>query len=86
MRRTLFVVPGLMTQRWTRRRLCNISALCALSVQEQPAFDKKAFTGYIKGYLQKVAGLLPEDEAATFKANSPAAVKWLLGKLSDLQL
>jgi len=57
-----------------------------LTVQEQPAFDKKAFTGYIKGYLQKVAGMLSEEEAAAFKANSPAAVKWLMGKLSDLQL
>lgn len=63
-----------------------VPAFCTSAVQEQPAFDKKAFTGYIKSYLQKVAAQLPEEEAATFKAKSPAAVKWLLGKLSDLQL
>ena len=55
-------------------------------LQEQPPFDKKAFAGYLKGYVQKLLSKVSEERAAQFKADSPAAVKWLLSKLSDLQL
>ncbi|CAI5509999.1 unnamed protein product [Closterium sp. Naga37s-1] len=54
-------------------------------LQEQPPFDKKAFAAYLKVYAQKLAGLMPADRVAQFRANSPAACKWLMSKLADLQ-
>ncbi|CAI5503765.1 unnamed protein product [Closterium sp. Naga37s-1] len=54
-------------------------------LQEQPPFDKKAFAGYLKGYVQKLAGLMPAERGAQFRADSPAACKWLMSKLADLQ-
>ncbi|CAI5938720.1 unnamed protein product [Closterium sp. NIES-64] len=55
-------------------------------LQEQPAFDKKAFAGYLKVYAQKLAGLMPAERGTQFRADSPAACKWLMSKLADLQL
>ena len=55
-------------------------------MQEQAAYDKKGFLAYIKGYIQKLTPLLPADRQAQFKTDVQAAVKHLLGKLSDLQL
>ncbi|CAI5460954.1 unnamed protein product, partial [Closterium sp. Yama58-4] len=54
-------------------------------LQEQPAFDKKAFAAYLKVYVQKLAGLIPAERGQQFRADSPAAVKWLMSKLADLQ-
>eukprot|EP00475_Leptophrys_vorax_P015274 TRINITY_DN2164_c0_g1_i1.p1 TRINITY_DN2164_c0_g1~~TRINITY_DN2164_c0_g1_i1.p1 ORF type:complete len:168 (+),score=44.81 TRINITY_DN2164_c0_g1_i1:120-623(+) len=54
-------------------------------LQEQPPFDKKSFAAYLKGYVQKLAGLIPAERGAQFRADSPAAVKWLMSKLADLQ-
>ncbi|CAI6007994.1 unnamed protein product [Closterium sp. NIES-65] len=56
------------------------------SEKEQPAFDKKAFAGYLKVYAQKLAGLMPAERGTQFRADSPAACKWLMSKLADLQL
>ncbi|CAI5972722.1 unnamed protein product [Closterium sp. NIES-64] len=54
-------------------------------IREQPAFDKKAFAGYLKVYAQKLAGLMPAERGTQFRADSPAACKWLMSKLADLQ-
>ncbi|CAI5972678.1 unnamed protein product [Closterium sp. NIES-64] len=54
-------------------------------LREQPAFDKKAFAGYLKGYAQKLAGLMPAERVAQFRVDSPAACMWLMSKLADLQ-
>eukprot|EP00245_Coleochaete_scutata_P010769 TRINITY_DN3878_c0_g1_i1.p1 TRINITY_DN3878_c0_g1~~TRINITY_DN3878_c0_g1_i1.p1 ORF type:complete len:169 (+),score=49.60 TRINITY_DN3878_c0_g1_i1:164-670(+) len=54
-------------------------------LQEQPPYDKKGFMSYIKGYLQKLTPLLPEDRVSDFKNDVQGAVKYLLSKLSDLQ-
>ena len=59
---------------------------CTVTAQEQAAYDKKGFLAYIKGYIQKLTPLLPADRQAQFKTDVQAAVKHLLGKLSDLQL
>ena len=59
---------------------------CTAMVQEQAAYDKKGFLAYIKGYIQKLTPLLPAARQAQFKTDVQAAVKHLLGKLSDLQL
>lgn len=55
-------------------------------LQEQPAFDKKTFMAYIKKYLKKLTDLVPAERQASFKKDVEAAVKFLLSKLSDLQL
>ena len=54
--------------------------------QEQPAFDKKGFMGYMKKYLKTLTPLVAEDRQATFKKDVEAAVKFLLSKLGDFQL
>ncbi|KAL3697700.1 hypothetical protein R1sor_011776 [Riccia sorocarpa] len=54
-------------------------------LQEQPAFDKKAFVGAIKKYIKNVTPLIPEDRQETFKKNIESAVKYLLSKFKDLQ-
>jgi Translationally controlled tumour protein len=57
-----------------------------VSVQEQPSYDKKAFMGYVKAWLQKVVSALPEEKQAEFKKKSEPGVKFLLKLLKDLQL
>lgn len=54
-------------------------------LQEQPAFDKKAFVTYIKRYIKNLTPKLPEDCQEEFKKNVEGAVKWLLPMLGDLQ-
>lgn len=55
-------------------------------LQEQPAFDKKGFMGYMKKYLKTLTPLVPKEREGTFKEDIQSAVKFLLSKLSDLQL
>lgn len=55
-------------------------------LQEQPAFDKKGFTAFIKKYLKILTPLVPAERQASFKKDVESAVKFLLSKLSDLQL
>eukprot|EP00884_Botryococcus_braunii_P017534 jgi/Botrbrau1/4464/Bobra.0348s0047.3 len=52
---------------------------------EQPSYDKKAFMGYVKGWLAKVLAALPEDKKAEFKAKSEPGIKYLLKLIKDLQ-
>jgi len=40
----------------------------------------------LQPWLARVVAKLPESEAAEFKAKAPAAIKFLLGKVKDLQL
>ncbi|KAL2644514.1 hypothetical protein R1flu_012101 [Riccia fluitans] len=54
-------------------------------LQEQPAFDKKAFLAYIKKYIKLVTPLVAEERQEAFKKNVEGAVKFLLSKLKDLQ-
>lgn len=54
-------------------------------LQEQPAFDKKGFTAFIKKYLKILTPLVPAERQASFKKDVESAVKFLLSKLSDLQ-
>ena len=53
---------------------------------EQPSYDKKAFMGYVKPWLARVAEKLPEAEQEEFKAKAPAAIKFLLGMVKELQV
>lgn len=57
-----------------------------MCVQEQPPFDKKQFVAYIKKYIKTLAPKLDEEKQDFFKKNIEAATKFLLSKLSDLQL
>lgn len=66
------------------RRVVDIIDACRL--QEQPAFDKKQFMAYIKPWLSKVLEKLPDEKKDEFKEKSQPAIKFLLGKLKDLQL
>lgn len=55
-------------------------------MQEQPPFDKKQFVGYIKKYIKQLTPKLDAEQQEFFKKNIEAATKYLLSKLSDLQL
>ncbi|KAL3132522.1 hypothetical protein ABBQ32_009065 [Trebouxia sp. C0010 RCD-2024] len=52
---------------------------------EQSGHDKKSFMGYIKPWLSKVIEKLPEDQQAEFKGKAQASIKFLIGKIKDLQ-
>ncbi|XP_073140644.1 translationally-controlled tumor protein homolog [Henckelia pumila] len=54
-------------------------------LQEQPAFDKKQFIGYMKKYIKLLTAKLEGEELEVFKKNIEGATKFLLGKLKDLQ-
>lgn len=55
-------------------------------LQEQPAFDKKQFVAYIKKYIKLLTSKLEGEKQEEFKKNIEGATKYLLSKLSDLQL
>ncbi|CAN6468116.1 unnamed protein product [Victoria cruziana] len=55
-------------------------------LQEQPAFDKKQFVTYIKRFIKLLTPKLDEENQEAFKKNIEGATKFLLSKLSDLQL
>ncbi|THG03960.1 hypothetical protein TEA_027630 [Camellia sinensis var. sinensis] len=55
-------------------------------LQEQPPFDKKLFVAYIKKYIKLLTPKLEGDKQDEFKKNIEGATKFLLSKLSDLQL
>ena len=54
--------------------------------QEQPAFDKKQFVTFMKRYIKALTPKLEPEKQELFKKNIEAATKFLLSKLSDLQL
>lgn len=62
-----------------------VDLIDAFRLNEQPSYNKKDLTGYIKPWLARVVAKLPESEAAEFKAKAPGAIKFLLGKVKDLQ-
>jgi len=41
--------------------------------------------GYVKPWLARVVEKLPEDKATEFKAKAQDAIKFLLGKVKELQ-
>ncbi|XP_008800822.2 translationally-controlled tumor protein homolog isoform X2 [Phoenix dactylifera] len=55
-------------------------------LQEQPAFDKKQFVTYMKRYIKQLTPKLDEEKQELFKKHIEGATKYLLSKLSDLQL
>lgn len=55
-------------------------------MQEQPPFDKKQFVGYIKKLIKTLTPTLEGEKQDEFKKNIEGATKFLLSKLSDLQL
>ena len=55
-------------------------------MQEQPAYDKKQFVGWVKKYIKSITQKLDPETAEVFKKNIEPATKFLLSKLSDLQL
>lgn len=57
-----------------------------LGLQEQPAFDKKQFVTFMKRYIKLLTPKLEGEKQEEFKKNIEAATKFLLSKLSDLQL
>ena len=58
--------------------------LCHL--QEQPPFDKKQFVAYAKKYIKALTPKLEQEKQELFKKHIEGAIKFLLSKLSDLQL
>lgn len=63
-----------------------ILGLMEMHLQEQAAFDKKQFIGYIKKYIKLLTAKLEGEELEVFKKHIEGAIKFLLGKLKDLQL
>ncbi|KAK0574206.1 hypothetical protein LWI29_007131 [Acer saccharum] len=55
-------------------------------LQEQPPFDKKQFVGFIKKLIKSLTPKLDAEQQEIFKKNIEGATKFLLSKLSDLQL
>jgi hypothetical protein len=55
-------------------------------LQEQPTFDKKQFVTYMKRYIKNLAAKLDPEQQVVFKKHIEGATKYLLSKLSDLQL
>lgn len=55
-------------------------------LQEQPAFDKKQFVTYMKRYIKLLSPKLEGEKQELFKKHIEGATKFLLSKLSDLQL
>eukprot|EP00262_Sarcandra_glabra_P003327 TRINITY_DN1398_c1_g1_i2.p1 TRINITY_DN1398_c1_g1~~TRINITY_DN1398_c1_g1_i2.p1 ORF type:complete len:146 (-),score=35.75 TRINITY_DN1398_c1_g1_i2:511-948(-) len=55
-------------------------------LQEQPSFDKKQFITYIKRYIKLLTPKLEGEKQEKFKKHIEEATKFLLNKLSDLQL
>ena len=56
------------------------------TLQEQPPFDKKQFVAFIKKYIKLLTPKLDAEAQEVFKKNIEGATKFLLSKLSDLQL
>ncbi|GBG67855.1 hypothetical protein CBR_g976 [Chara braunii] len=54
-------------------------------LQEQPSYSKKDLQVFLKGYMQKLLPKLSAERATKFKANAQEAVKYVLGKVKDLQ-
>lgn len=57
-----------------------------VTLQEQPAFDKKQFVTYMKRYIKLLTPKLEPEKQELFKKHIEGATKFLLSKLSDLQL
>ncbi len=60
--------------------------MISYNIQEQPAFDKKQFVTFMKRYIKALTPKLEPEKQELFKKNIEAATKFLLSKLSDLQL
>ncbi|CAJ2662169.1 translationally-controlled tumor protein-like protein [Trifolium pratense] len=54
-------------------------------LQEQPAFDKKQFLGFVKRYIKLLTPKLDAEKQELFKKHIEGATKFLLSKLKDLQ-
>lgn len=67
----------------TSKRVVDI--IDGFRLAEQPPYDKKGFMGYVKPWLKKVADALPDSEKEEFKTKAQPAIKFLLGKIKDLQ-
>lgn len=63
-----------------------LSVFVILLLQEQPPFDKKMFVTFIKRYIKNLTPKLDEENQVLFKKHIEGATKYLLSKLSDLQL
>lgn len=66
----------------TSRKVVDI--IDAFRLQET-SYDKKSFMAYVKPWLQKVLAKLPADQQEEFKAKSQPALKFLVGKVKELQ-
>lgn len=55
-------------------------------LQEQPPFDKKQFVTFMKRYIKNLAAKLDPENQVLFKKHIEGATKYLLSKISDLQL
>eukprot|EP00244_Chara_vulgaris_P001671 TRINITY_DN126_c0_g2_i1.p1 TRINITY_DN126_c0_g2~~TRINITY_DN126_c0_g2_i1.p1 ORF type:complete len:168 (+),score=59.51 TRINITY_DN126_c0_g2_i1:320-823(+) len=54
-------------------------------LQEQPSYSKKDLQVFLKGYMQKLLAKLTPERATKFKASAGEAVKFVVGKVKDLQ-
>lgn len=64
----------------------NLTSNEMLYLQEQPPFDKKQFVSWVKKYIKTLTPKLEGEKQEQFKKNIEGATKFLLSKLSDLQL
>ncbi|CAL5219025.1 g783 [Coccomyxa viridis] len=63
----------------------TVDIIESFRLNEQPTYDKKQFMGWAKEWSQSLLKKLSDEEAADFKAKSSAGIKFLLGKLKELQ-
>ncbi|CAN6468886.1 unnamed protein product [Victoria cruziana] len=63
-----------------------VDVIDTFRLQEQPSFDKKQFVTYMKRYIKVLTSKLDEEKQELFKKHIEGATKFLLSKLSDLQL
>lgn len=62
-----------------------VDIIDAFRLVEQPSYNKADFMGYIKPWLAKITDDLPEDKRDDFKAKAQVGIKFLLGKVKELQ-
>jgi hypothetical protein len=62
-----------------------VDIIDAFRLVEQPSYKKADFMGYIKPWLAKITEELPEGERDDFKEKAQVGIKFLLGKIKELQ-
>lgn len=67
----------------TSRKVVDL--IDGFQLNEMPGMGKKDFMGWAKPWVAKVVEALPDDKKDEFKAKATPGIKYLLGKIKDLQ-